>query len=154
MVRQRGVLELIAASASRDHFKLLGPSSFTRALTELLRTRAGQNFLDPFSAAELHAKLWSTYHKMIEDHSPEKELVTSFPSPLHMQASGNTRLPSILLAPVTRPSPSASLSDNAGQQMNLTVRLADGPLNVEAWTEWFRSMPDGVRDVKLEGPYR
>ncbi|KAK0630088.1 hypothetical protein B0T17DRAFT_589689 [Bombardia bombarda] len=129
LVRQEGVLELIAASASEDHVQFLDRSAFTRALTEQLRTRASQKFMSPLSAAELHAKLLSFYPKMIQDRNPEKEMVTSFPSPLHIQVSGGTHL-------------------------SLTFRLADDNVNLDSWVEWLRSMPEGIREVKVEGPYR
>jgi hypothetical protein len=91
LVRQEGVLELVAASASEDHAKLLGRGAFTREVTDQLRTRASQKFMNPLSAAELHAKLFSQYPKMIQDQSPEKQMVTSFPSPLHLQVSGSVK---------------------------------------------------------------
>jgi hypothetical protein len=157
MVRQQGVLELIAASVSEEHFKALDRSTFTRALTEQLKTRAGQSFNEPLSAAEIHSKLLSNYPKMIQDKHPEKETITSFPSPLHMQTSGNSRLPSILLAPIQAGFVRTSLpfvQDLGGPQLNLSIRLASDDIDVETWTEWLRMMPDGIKDVKVEGPYR
>lgn len=155
MVREQGVLELVAASAAEDHLRFLGRNSFTRAVTEQLRTRASQKFLSPFSAAELHAKLLSRYPDMIKDRSPEREILTSFPSPLHMQISGDARLPSVLLAPSRwTPPPFGPEADAAAPHVNLTIRLADDAINTESWTEWLRAMPTGVKDIKVEVPHR
>ncbi|KAK3383703.1 hypothetical protein B0T24DRAFT_59837 [Lasiosphaeria ovina] len=155
MVRKEGVLELIAASASEDHAKLIDRSAFTRALTSQLRTRASQKYMDPFSAAELHAELLSLYPKIIQDQSPEKEMVTSFPSPLHTQISGSAKLPSILLAPMQKGLPPYTPdSPSSGANMVLTFRLSDDSINMDSWAEWLRSMPEGIKEVKVDGPYR
>jgi hypothetical protein len=157
MVRRQGVLELIAAAVSEEHFRSLDRCTFTQALTELLKTRAGQSFNEPLSAAEVHSKLLSDYPKLIQDKHPERETITSFPSPLHMQTSGNSRLPSILLAPLQSGFLRTSLShpqDFNGPQLNLSIRLASDDIDVETWTEWLRMMPDGIKDIKVEGPYR
>jgi hypothetical protein len=158
-VRQQGVLELIAACASEEHARCVERGAFTRALTAELRTRANQKFMSPLSAAELHAKLLTLYPKIYQDRNPEKEVVTSFPSPLHMQLSGNARLPSILLAPVQKVTPYGmesppSAGSSSGSQLTFTFTLADEPLNVGSWIDWLRLMPVGVRDVKVDGPYR
>ena len=81
------------------------------------------------------------------------------PSPLHMQTSGNARLPSILLAPLAPASPTRGgplfAQDPNGPQVHLSIQLAnDEPLDMDSWTEWLRMMPDGIKDVKVEGPYR
>ena len=154
MVRQHGVLELVAASVSEDHIRAIERCAFTRALSEILHTRASQRFMQPLSAAGLHAKLLSQYPQMIQDQSPEKEMLTSFPSPLHMQMSGNARLPSILLAPLKRSLSYVTDPDQSGPQLNLSIRVTDEALNMESWAEWLRMMPDGVKDLKVEGPYR
>ncbi|KAM7209380.1 hypothetical protein V8F20_000430 [Naviculisporaceae sp. PSN 640] len=155
LVKRQGVLELIAASASEDHVGLLGRSAFTRALCDQLRARASQKSANPLSAAELHARLLPFYSKIVHDRSPERQMVTSFPSPLHFQVSG-TKLPSILLAPmhkVLSPFPPESPTSGASY-MNITFRLSDEPINTESWVEWLRLMPDGIREVKVEGPNR
>ncbi|KAI0436386.1 hypothetical protein F4803DRAFT_557054 [Xylaria telfairii] len=157
MVRRRGVLELIAASAPEDYYHLLERGIFTRALTEQLRLRAIQRIPNVLSAAELHSKLLSHFPKLILDRYPEKGAATVFPAPLHMQTSGNARLPSITLSPLPlqHPKPHSSPTDNAhpGPQVTLSIRLTDESLSLENWTEWFRMMPEGVRDVKVDGPY-
>ncbi|RYC63294.1 hypothetical protein CHU98_g2911 [Xylaria longipes] len=157
MVRRRGVLELIAASAPEDYYHLLERGIFTRALTEQLRSRAIQRFPNVLSAAELHSKLLSLFPKLILDRYPEKGAATVFPAPLHMQTSGNARLPSITLSPLPLqlPKPHPSPTDNAhpGPQVTLSIRLTDESLSLENWTEWFRMMPEGIRDVKVDGPY-
>ncbi|KAI0186323.1 hypothetical protein EV127DRAFT_174009 [Xylaria flabelliformis] len=156
MVRRRGVLELIAASAPEDYYHLLERGIFTRALTEQLRLRAIQR-LPTLSAAELHSKLLSLFPKLILDRYPEKGAATVFPAPLHMQTSGNARLPSITLSPLPLqlPKPHSSPVDNAhaGPQVTMSIRLTDESINLENWTEWFRMMPEGIRDVKVDGPY-
>ncbi|KAK5663732.1 hypothetical protein OQA88_4163 [Cercophora sp. LCS_1] len=155
LVRQEGVLELIAASTGEDHLKLLDRSAFTRILTDELKTRASQKHLNALSAAELHAKLVSLYPRMIQDRNPEKEILTSFPSPFHLQMSGNARLPSILLAPLQKSTlPYTPDSPSGGTHMTLTFRLPSEDLNPESWAEFFRWVPEGVRDIKVEGPYR
>jgi hypothetical protein len=152
MVRQRGVMELIAASASEDHYNILDRSSFTRNLSEQLRARATQRLPTALSAADLHSKLLSLYPKMIHDKHPGKDLISRHPSPLHMQMSGNPRLPSITLTPVQPRAPFSPVSPH-GPQLTLTIRLTDETLNVENWAEWLRLMPEGIKDVRVEGPY-
>ncbi len=147
LVRQQGVLELVAASASGDHSQFFDRSAFTRAVTDQLRTRASQKYMDPLSAAGLHAKLLSYYPKMIQNRTPETQVVTSFPSPLHMQMSGNARLPSILLAPVVRTMPLGVESPQGAAQIHFTFKMADEAINLESWAEWLRMMPEGVREV-------
>lgn len=159
MVRQHGVLELIAASVSEEHFDALGRCAFTRALTDQLRISARR--AHPLSAAELHSILLSSYPKMVSDRSPEAETVTSFPSPLHIQLSGNSHLPSIFLAPllsapVTPPHPPAFSADGdavaaAGQHhLQLSFRLSDDrPPDMDSWLAWLRLMPDGIQEVKV-----
>ncbi len=155
LVRHEGVLELIAASASEDHVKIVDRSAFTRALADQLRTRASQTFMKPLTAADLHAKLLALYPKLIQDRNPEKEMVTSFPAPLHIQVSGSSILPSILLAPVQKGAlPYTPDSPSGGAHLTLTFRLSDDNINADAWAEWFRRMPEGVRDAKVEGPFR
>ncbi|KAF5002518.1 hypothetical protein FDECE_10612 [Fusarium decemcellulare] len=154
MVRQQGVLELLAASVSEEHFYVLDRCAFTRALAEQLRVRAAR--LSPLSAAELHANLFSHYAKMVQDKNPEQEVVTSFPSPLHMMMSGNSRLPSIFLSPVYENNPmrnSLSSYENS-PQLHLSIRLDDDNVNLESWNEWLRLMPEGIKDIKVEGPFR
>lgn len=154
MVRNRGVLELIAASVSEEHHDVLDRCAFTRALADQLRTRATR--LSPVSAAELHAALLAAYPKLIQERNPEKETITSFPAPLHIMMSGNPRLPSIFLSPVFQGSPlrSSSLGYENNPQLHLSIRLNDDNVDVEIWNEWLRLMPEGIKDVRVEGPYR
>ncbi|KAI1059356.1 hypothetical protein LB507_003491 [Fusarium sp. FIESC RH6] len=154
MIRQQGVLELLAASVSEDHFYDLDRCAFTRALAEQLRVRATR--LSPLSAAELHANLFSHYSKMVQDRFPEKEILTSFPSPLHMMMSGNSRLPSIFLSPIYENSPmrSSFSSYENSPQLHLSIRLDDDNVDLESWNEWLRLMPEGIKDIKIEGPFR
>lgn len=153
MVRQTGVLELIAASMSADHQEALGCCAFTQALTGLLRTRA--NRMNPLSAAEVHAILFSSYPKMVRDQNPEKETIKSFPAPFHTLMSGNSRLPSIFLAPLSHASPvrTPSAHDNS-PILHMSIRLNDDNVDLDIWNEWLRLMPEGVRDVKVEGPFK
>ncbi|KAK1757382.1 hypothetical protein QBC47DRAFT_155231 [Echria macrotheca] len=155
LVRRIGVLELIAASTSEDHVRLLDRGAFTRALADQLKTRANQTFMDPLSAAELHVKILSQYPKMIQDRNPEKERVTSFPSPFHFQASGSSKLPSVLLAPIQKGTlPWTPDSPSSGLQVVMTFRLTEDTVSPEAWAECFRWMPEGIKDIKVEGPFR
>ncbi|KAI2616075.1 hypothetical protein GGR54DRAFT_631902 [Hypoxylon sp. NC1633] len=153
MVRQKGVLELIAASSSEDYFDILDRNSFTRKLSDQLRTRATQRFSNPLSAAELHSRLLSVYPKIIQDKHPEKGAAIGFPSPLHIQIAGNARLPSITLSPPHSPRTLYSPENHHGPQLTLSMRLTEEALNLESWAEWLRMMPEGIRDVKVDGPY-
>ncbi|KAK5992921.1 hypothetical protein PT974_06346 [Cladobotryum mycophilum] len=153
MVRQQGVLELIAASMSDEHYTSLDRCVFTRILAEQLRTRAARQ--SPLSAAELHSILLATYPKMVRDMTPEKEVLTSFPAPLHTMMSGNSRLPSIFLSPVPQNSPLRnSFSYENNPQLHLLIKLNDENIDVESWNEWLRMMPEGIKDIKVEGPFR
>ncbi|VUC30012.1 unnamed protein product [Clonostachys rosea] len=153
MCREKGVLELIAASTSDEHYVALNRCAFTLALAELLRTRASR--VHPCSAAELHSALLSSYPMMVRDRNPEREVLTSFPAPLHTMMSGNSRLPSIFVAPVSQSNPLRnSLLDNY-PILNMSIRLMnDEEVDLDSWNEWLRLMPEGVRDVKVEGPFR
>ncbi|KAI1811846.1 hypothetical protein GGS20DRAFT_73107 [Poronia punctata] len=157
IVRQNGVLELIAASAPDDYYNLLERGIFTRALSEQLRARTLQRHPNALSAAELHAKLMPIFPKLVLDRYPEKGLSNmSFPAPLHMQASGNARLPSITLSPLPLQlqKPHVGVDHtHAVSQLTLSIRLTEELPSLENWAEWFRMMPDGVQDVKVEGPY-
>jgi len=151
-IKHEGMLELMAASASGDYLKVLDRGAFTRALTDQLKLRATQRFMNALSAAELHAKLLSQYPTMIRDRSPEKEMGMSFPSPLFMQLSRSSRLPSILLAPLLRsPLPISPDSPSGGVHITLTFRCKEETFSTDKWAECFRLMPDGVREVKVEG---
>ncbi|KAI0126910.1 hypothetical protein BJ170DRAFT_423540 [Xylariales sp. AK1849] len=155
IVRQKGILELLAASASEEHFNLLGRNSFTRVLAEKLRARALQRLPNALSAAELHSKMLCVYPKMVQDRDPDGQ-AKGLPMPLHLQMTGNSKLPSITLAPslpARARTPIFSLEAQSGPQLTLSIRLTEETLNIESWTEWLRLMPDGIKDVKVEGPY-
>jgi hypothetical protein len=152
MIREKGVLEFIAAAVSEDHFRLLDRSTFTRALTEQLRAHASRGYANPLSAAQAHSRLVFGYPKMILDRHPDKEAISSFPTPLHMQLSGNPRLPSILLAPLQRTGLPFS-AEQSGHQLQLSLRLADGEIDYESLNEWFRQMPPAVKDAKVDNVY-
>ncbi|CAK7234171.1 hypothetical protein SBRCBS47491_008859 [Sporothrix bragantina] len=157
MTRRQGVFEIIAASAGEESKRALGRVAFTRALTEELNARLHQKYrgaFSAFSAAELHVRLMSNYPRVVGERSVEKERLMSYPSPLHIQISSDARLPSILLAPCRRPLPTSPESTAPGNQLNLTLRLADGTIDKPAWVEWMRLLPEGVREVKCEAPYR
>ncbi|KAI1496139.1 hypothetical protein F5X99DRAFT_425013 [Biscogniauxia marginata] len=153
MVRQKGVLELIAASASEDYFSMLDRGSFTRTLADLLRTRAAQRLPNALTAAELHSKLLSIYPKIIYDRHPDKDAIMRFPSPLHMQISGNSRLPSITLSPPQLPRTLSSPEMARCPQLTFSIRMTEDALSLDSWTDWLRMMPEGIRDLKVEGPY-
>jgi hypothetical protein len=151
-VRRQGMLELIAASAGEDHVGLLGRSAFTRALTDQLRRRALQPFKEPFSAAELHAKLVTMYPGMVRDQNHDTEIVLRFPVPLSIQLSGTKTLPSILVAPLQHRE--ARPLSPGGPQISITFRLADDAFNADSWAEWLRLMPPGIMEARVDGPYR
>jgi hypothetical protein len=156
-VRHRGVLELVAAASSEEHYSKLGCGSFSRVLIEILRLRAGKRLTNALSVAELHSEILASYTKIIGERYPDqREAVTqNSPTPLHLQVSGNSRLPSITLTPLQRRTSLYSPDMNPhGSQLNLSIRLNEDTLNVESWNEWFRLMPDEIKDVKVEGPYR
>jgi hypothetical protein len=152
MFRQQGVLELIAAAISEEHYVSLSRCAFTHALADLLRTRANRQ--NPLSAAELHSNLFASYPKMVQDSKPEREVVTSFPAPLHRMMSGNSRLPSIFLSPITTYNPLRTSQHDNHPLLQMSIRLSDDNVDIDTWSEWLRLMPDGVKDVKVEGPFR
>ncbi|KAH8682343.1 hypothetical protein BX600DRAFT_505947 [Xylariales sp. PMI_506] len=157
MVRQKGVLELLAASASEDHYKLLGRNTLTRAFAEHLRTRTMQRPPNSLSVAELHSKLICGYPSIVKDRHPDSYSAIGFPMPLHWQMSGNSRLASITLSPLPSAPPRSSMysSDNpGGSHLTLSIRLIDETISIDSWTEWLRMMPEGIRDVQVDGPYR
>lgn len=106
------------------------------------------------SAAELHVRLMSSYPRIIENLNQSKERLTSHPTPLHIQMASDARLPSILLAPCRKPLPTSPEATAPGTQLNLTLRLVDGAVDKAAWAEWMRLLPEGVREVKCDTPYR
>lgn len=152
MMRQRGVLELIAASTSDENYLALDRCSFTLALADILRTRASRS--NPLSAVELHSILFSNYAKIVHDRNPEREVVSSFPAPLHTMMSGNSRLPSIFLSPILSNSPYRTNMHDNYPLLHMSIRLNDDNVDLDSWNEWLRLMPEGVRDVKVEGPFR
>ncbi len=156
IMRQRGVLELLAASSSEEQMRMLGRNTFTRAIIDLLQGRSGQRLSTSFSTAELYAKLLSHYSKIIRDRSPDRDHLSGFPSPLHLQISSRPILPSILLAPIRRPLPYGPGHDpEHHSDVNITIRLADeSVINMDAWVEWIRSAPDGIKDVRIENGSR
>lgn len=157
MTRRNGVLELIAASAGESQSNALGRVSFTRALIDELQMRLSQKYRGPLStlsAAALHVRLLSAYPRILQEQNPEKEQLTSFPSPLHIQISENPRLPSILLAPSKRPPPASPEMLAPGTQIHLTVQLSDSGVDKAGWTEWMRLLPESVQEVKCESPFR
>jgi hypothetical protein len=152
ITRARGVLELIAASTSDENYLALDRCSFTLALADILRTRASRG--SPLSAVELHAILFSSYSKIVQDRNPEREVVSSFPAPLHAMTSGNSRLPSIFLSPITPNSPPRPGVQDNYPLLHMSIRLNDDNVDIDSWNEWLRLMPEGIRDVKVEGPFR
>jgi uncharacterized Zn-finger protein len=152
-VRQRGVLELIAASVSENHFSALDRCVFTRAIAEQMRTRAIRQ--KPLSAAELHSIILSSYPRIVQDPHPEQEIITSFPAPFHTMVTGSSNLPSVFLAPLQQLDPrrNSFLVENS-PQIHLSITLNDDNVDVDSWNAWLRMMPEGIRDVKVEGPFR
>jgi hypothetical protein len=154
MIREIGALEVIAASASEEHARHLGRTTFTRAVTRELQDRAMRRYRDPFSAAELHAKLFADYPAYIHESQMDRPRVASFPAPLHILMTENTKLPSILLAPLKRdPVYTPDLGPNA-PHISLTFNLATESIHMENWEDWLRMMPDGIKDLKLTSQYR
>lgn len=153
--REKGTLEIIAAGSFEEHASSpLARCAFTQTLSDKLRTQAAR--MRPFSAANLHAQLLGEYPRIVQDLNPEREFLSSFPAPLHLQLPGSHNVPSILLAPLRRsrlPSIESVSSSPPGAQLSLTVRLDKLP-NIELWTEWLRTMPDGVREVKVESGFQ
>lgn len=153
IVRRHGVLEIIAASLSEDHINSLGRFNFTRLLTEQFHIRAART--SPFSVTELHSTLLTTYPKVVRERNPELEQITSYPAPFHMMTCGNARLPSIFLSPIQHPGPlrPGFVYEN-NPQLHLSIKLTDENVDLESWNEWLRLIPEGVKDVKMEGPFR
>jgi hypothetical protein len=152
LLRKTGMLEVIAAASSEEHFRSINRCYFTRALSEQLRTRIERGPSKALSAAELHAKLLVLYPTLMLD-TTDRGRLTDLPTPIHIQTSENSKLPSILLTPFRSPPPSFNQDIN-GQHMQMTFRINDEPIDVEAWLEWLRLMPDSIRHVKTDGPWR
>ena len=153
ILRKAGVMEILGASISEDHSSSLGRCTFTKALAEQLRIRAGR--AKPLSVVELHAILLSAYPKLVQDRQPENEALVSFPTPFHMMTSGNSRLPSVFLSPMHQSSPHrSSFSFENTPQISLTVKLTDENVDADSWNEWLRLIPETARDVRVEGPFR
>ncbi|KAM3532565.1 hypothetical protein NHJ13051_000028 [Beauveria bassiana] len=153
ILRKQGVMEILGASISEDHAASLGRCTFTRALAEQLRIRAGR--AKPLSVAELHAILLSAYPKLVQDRHSEAEGMLSFPTPFHMMVSGNSRLPSVFLSPMHQHSAHrSSFSFDSMPQISLNVRLTDENVDIDSWNEWLRLIPETARDVRVDGPFR
>ena len=153
ILRKQGIMEILGASISEDHSASLGRCTFTKALAEQLRIRAGR--AKPLSVTELHAILLSAYPKLVQDRHPENETAISFPTPFHMMVSGNSRLPSIFLGPMHQQSPHrGSFAFDNMPQISLNVRLTDENVDVDSWNEWLRLIPETARDVRVDGPFR
>lgn len=152
IVRQQGVLELIAASVCEDHYRSLGRCAFTKALAEQLRKRA--ILRDALSVAELHSLLLAHYPKMIDEGDPASRSMTNFPAPLHAMTSGNLRLPSIYLSPLAADRLRSGFAFENNPQLHISIRLEDANVDVDAWNEWLRLMPDGIKDAKVDGPFQ
>lgn len=150
LTRKQGVFELIAAASGVDHATQIGRHTFTRALTDLMLRRIGQP--GEYTSADLHAQLLSSaYPRMLG--GDEQQLMASFPCPLHLRLSGNARLPSISLAPVHVPAAQNGITMN-GLETEVTFRITADNVNMDAWAEWLRSMPTGVKGVEVAGPFR
>lgn len=153
--RRRGTLEIIAAGSFEEQAgSPLARCAFTQALSEKLRTQAAR--MRPFSAADLHAQLLAEYPRIVQELNPDREFLSSFPAPLHLQLADSHNVPSVLLAPLPRsrlPSIESVSSPSPGAQVSLTVRLDKDP-DVDCWADWLRLMPTGVREVKVEGGFR
>ncbi|OAA56088.1 hypothetical protein ISF_07686 [Cordyceps fumosorosea ARSEF 2679] len=153
ILRKQGVMEILGASISEEHAASLGRCTFTKALAEQLRIRAGR--AKPLSVTELHAILLSAYPKLVQDRQPEDENVVSFPTPFHMMVSGNSRLPSVFLSPLHQHGTHrSSFSFDSMPQISLNVRLADENVDVESWNEWLRLIPETAREIRVDGPFR
>lgn len=151
--RRRGTLEVLAAGSFEEHASPLARCAFTQALSEKLRTQAAR--MRPFSAAELHAQLLAEYPRIVQDMNPDREFLTSFPAPLHLQLADSQMVPSVLLAPLRRSrfNSTESASPLPGAEVSMTVRLDREP-DADRWADWLRLMPEGVREVKIEGAFR
>ncbi|KAK4230589.1 hypothetical protein QBC38DRAFT_356863 [Podospora fimiseda] len=155
-VRQKGMLEVIAASAGWDHLERLRRGTFTHIVNEQLKSRAAQKFKEPFTAASLHAKLVSEYATLIQGHNQDQGITINFPTPILLQESSNKVLPSIPLTPLRKGTPPVFTPDSptSGYTLRFTFNLSENTYDLDAWSEWLRSMPVGIKEVKVEGPYR
>lgn len=151
--RRRGSLEILAAGSFEEQASPLARCAFTQALSEKLRTQAAR--MRPFSAAELHAQLLAEYPRIVQELTPDREFLSSFPAPLHLHLAVGQIATSALLSPLRRsrlPS-TESVSPFPGAEVSMTVRLDKEP-DADVWADWLRLMPDGVREVKIEGNFR
>ncbi|KAI7781874.1 hypothetical protein LA080_014055 [Diaporthe eres] len=151
--RRRGSLEILAAGSFEEQASPLARCAFTQALSEKLRTQAAR--MRPFSAAELHAQLLAEYPRIVQELTPDREFLSSFPAPLHLHLAVGQIATSALLSPLRRSRPPSieSVSPFPGAEVSMTVRLDKEP-DADVWADWLRLMPDGVREVKIEGNFR
>lgn len=160
LTRKQGVFELLAAASGADHANQIGRNTFTRALTDLLPRRINQP--GDFTASDLHVQLLSSsYPKALEGgaqgRDQEQQLLASFPCPLHLQLSGNARQPSVSLAPVsTHGAQNGTTNGIPGTvpELAVTFRVPADAVNHDSWAEWLRQMPNGIKGIEVDGPYR
>lgn len=155
MRKRDGVLELISPTTSAAHMAVLGRASFTHWLSEQLRARAKEGS-EPLTICELYERLLSLYSKQHRDF--QQAVPETMPMPLHIRA-GAARFMPIGLQPVDADSGGARLHkvSHGLKDMRLSINIAlndNEPSNMDSWIEWLRLMPDGVRDVKVDGPYQ
>ncbi|KAH7027696.1 uncharacterized protein B0I36DRAFT_364867 [Microdochium trichocladiopsis] len=137
IARQKGVLEILAASTTEDYFRLAPRAGFTRLVLDRLRGGTQHQlspriFEDKLSTAELYSRVLFSYSELLSSQGgsagggPGDKHFSSnraFPlMPLHIQISSNptlppitlTRMDSLQLPPLSAPSYQLSGSKNSG----------------------------------------
>lgn len=111
ITRQKGVLEILAASTTDDYFRFAARGSFTRLLIDRLRTQPTHQFSDKLSVAELYSRLLFSHSDLFHgrrssnsnSNSNGQQLAgvpSNYMMPLHIQIASNPTMPSITLTRV------------------------------------------------------
>jgi hypothetical protein len=58
------------------------------------------------------------------------------------------------ISPITTCSPLRTSQHDNHPLLQMSIRLSDDNVDIDTWSEWLRLMPEGVKDVKVEGPFR
>ena len=157
MRRTNRSLELFAASTQANFER----GTFTRALSDQLKTRARLKLLGGISIADLHARV-TTSPLLIADARFQEPLGSdgegmplspspnSFPPvPLHLQFAGSPRTSSIILTPKTHGE--LAVNDEGSRKKGgagglvYTFRVPAGA-NQDIWEEYLSTLPDETKE--------
>jgi hypothetical protein len=151
--RTNGVLEVLAATSTGDHFHALGRNKFTMAITSLLRNRFIRPYQNPFRIGNLHADVATKYFSVVtpDFNRPQRPHLDDFPAPVFYQF-GSDRIASITLAPIRRSPPPSQHGQDAPTYLEIRLEGGDGLIRKDLLDEWLRLAPWKVSEAKVEGP--